>query len=677
MSGVCRELEMWNKSNSDELAVQSELDNHLNGDMEDPKVTFLETVDILLAEHKTEEALLVLDAEEKSSPELKDLGDDSTAAVSAFKAAFLKRKAMLVEQLVMICEQPSFCLPELKKALSGLTKLGKGSLAQQLLLKAYGSRLQKSIESFLPLCTIYSETYAASLSKLVFSTISLATKESTLLFGDMPSYTNRIVQWAEFEIESFVRLVKENSPSPETICALRAASVCIQGSLSHCSLLESEGLKFSKLLMVLLRPHVEEILDLNFRRSRRRVLDLARDDDVLLPSAQVGSSHFVASPSNIILTSSGKKFMSIVKDILDQLTPLAVIHFGGTILNKILQVFDRYIETLIKALPGPSEDDSLMESKDSLNFRAETDAQQVALLGTAFTVADELLPMAVLKTFARKIENKEAGGGCNEGIGQNLVISAAEYKEWRRHLQHSWDKLRDHFCRQYVLTFIYSREGKARLDARIYLEGKGDDLFWDCDPLPSLPFQALFGRLQQLASVVGDVLLGKEKIQKVLLSRLTETVVMWLSDEQEFWDVFEDEYVQLQPFGLQQLILDMHFIVEIAVCGGYSSRNVHQLVSAVITRAIGTFSAKGVDPQSALPEDEWFVDTAKSAINKLMLGTSGSETSELDEHIILHDESSDFDETPLSPSSIESVDSFASANTGVIESPTDLTEPEA
>nr|CAD1840670.1 unnamed protein product [Ananas comosus var. bracteatus] len=369
MSGVCRELEMWNKSNSDELAVQSELDNHLNGDMEDPKVTFLETVDILLAEHKTEEALLVLDAEEKSSPELKDLGDDSTAAVSAFKAAFLKRKAMLVEQLVMICEQPSFCLPELKKALSGLTKLGKGSLAQQLLLKAYGSRLQKSIESFLPLCTIYSETYAASLSKLVFSTISLATKESTLLFGDMPSYTNRIVQWAEFEIESFVRLVKENSPSPETICALRAASVCIQASLSHCSLLESQGLKFSKLLMVLLRPHVEEILDLNFRRSRRRVLDLARDDDVLLPSAQVGSSHFVASPSNIILTSSGKKFMSIVKDILDQLTPLAVIHFGGTILNKILQVFDRYIETLIKALPGPSEDDSLMESKDSLNFR--------------------------------------------------------------------------------------------------------------------------------------------------------------------------------------------------------------------------------------------------------------------------------------------------------------------
>jgi hypothetical protein len=65
--------------------------------------------------------------------------------------------------------------------------------------------------------------------------------------------------------------------------------------------------------------------------------------------------------------------------------------------------------------------------------------------------------------------------------------------------------------------------------------------------------QALFGRLQQLASVAGDVLLGKEKVQKVLLSRLTETVVIWLSNEQEFWDVFEDMSIQLQPSGLQQV----------------------------------------------------------------------------------------------------------------------------
>ncbi|KAL2466201.1 Exocyst complex component EXO84C [Abeliophyllum distichum] len=76
------------------------------------------------------------------------------------------------------------------------------------------------------------------------------------------------------------------------------------------------------------------------------------------------------------------------------------------------------------------------------------------------------------------------------------------------------------------------------------------------------------GSLQQLSAVVGDILLGREKIQKVLLARLTETVVMWLSDEQEFWGVLEHNSAPLQPAGLQQLILDMHFIVEIARFAG-------------------------------------------------------------------------------------------------------------
>ena len=54
--------------------------------------------------------------------------------------------------------------------------------------------------------------------------------------------------------------------------------------------------------------------------------------------------------------------------------------------------------------------------------------------------------------------------------------------------------------------------------------------------------------------MAGDVLLGKEKLQKVLLARLTETIVMWLSDEQEFWGVFEDVSVSLKPCGLQQVL---------------------------------------------------------------------------------------------------------------------------
>lgn len=72
--------------------------------------------------------------------------------------------------------------------------------------------------------------------------------------------------------------------------------------------------------------------------------------------------------------------------------------------------------------------------------------------------------------------------------------------------------------------------------------------------------QALFAKLQQLAIVAGDVLLGKEKLQKILLARLTETFVMWLSDEQEFWGFFENESSPVQPLGLQQVrVISLQF----------------------------------------------------------------------------------------------------------------------
>ncbi|RZC88472.1 hypothetical protein C5167_016280 [Papaver somniferum] len=631
---------------AEEDAQGSEHQDLLVNEMDYHKRTFLENVDALLAEHKVDEALDALEAEERSSPELNGLGDAS----STYKSAFIKRKVMLEDQLIEIAEQPSLGVKELKLALSGLLKLGKGSSAHQLLLKAYGSRLNKSIEGFLPSCSFYPETFSVTLSKLVFFTILLTAKESDLLFGDNPVYTNKIVQWAECELESFVRIVKENSPPSEMVSALRAVSICVQASLSHCSLLESKDLKLSKLLTVLLHPCVEEVLELNFRRARRMVLEITENDKTFSLSPRFASPLSAVSLSDSELLDSGTRFMYIVNDIVEQLTPAAIDQYGGNILNRISQLFDKYVDALMKSLPGPSEDDNLIEHKEVLTFRAETDAQQLAFLGTAFAVADELLPMAVSKIWTGKSEGKEPGSGSSENI-VSTTSSSIDFKE----------------------------EDRIRLDARIYVKMQGEDL-WETYPLPSLPFQALFSKFQQLATVAGDVLLGKEKIQKILLSRLTETVVMWLSDEQEFWDVFKDETHPLQPLGLQQLILDMHFIVEIAVFGGYPSRHVHQIASAIIARAIKAFSDRGIDPQSELPADEWFVNTAKTALNKLILGTSSaSEVSDIDDHIIIHDEIiSDSNDTASCPSSIaSSSDSFASANMGESESPTFLSDSES
>lgn len=80
---------------------------------------------------------------------------------------------------------------------------------------------------------------------------------------------------------------------------------------------------------------------------------------------------------------------------------------------------------------------------------------------------------------------------------------------------------------------------------------------------------------------------------------------------------------------------------------------------------------------SALPEDEWFVETARAAINKLLSRGSGLEASETDEHIIMNDEIvSNSDESCSSLSTDESYESFASANMGEIESPVSFTDAE-
>lgn len=177
-----------------------------------------------------------------------------------------------------------------------------------------------------------------------------------------------------------------------------------------------------------------------------------------------------------------------MQDLFEQLTPLSILHFGGNILNRVGLLFDKYIDSLIKALPGPSDDDNLTELKEVVPFRAETDSEQLSILGMAFTIMDELLPNSVMSVWKQHNGTQESKAGLVEGA-KTSPSNAAELKEWKRHIQHSFDKLRDHFCRQYVLSFIYSREGKTRLNARIYLSGNGEDLHWDSHPLPSLPFQ--------------------------------------------------------------------------------------------------------------------------------------------------------------------------------------------
>lgn len=64
----------------------------------------------------------------------------------------------------------------------------------------------------------------------------------------------------------------------------------------------------------------------------------------------------------------------------------------------LFQVFNTYVNTLVRALPGSMEDEASYEDSGNKIVRmAETEAQQIALLANASLLADELLPRAAMK----------------------------------------------------------------------------------------------------------------------------------------------------------------------------------------------------------------------------------------------------------------------------------------
>lgn len=603
-------------SNFSEDPSLSELENHANN--------LCDILDVLLVEHKVDEALAILDAEEGSLIKYQKEGYSSSSEFLLYQSVVTESKARLAKQFSEIGEQPAVPGSELRKALSGLLRLGDGPGALTLLLCSHHSRLESNIQSFLPSITFYPETYATNLAQLVFSVISQAAKDFAAIFGDAPEYAAEFLKWAQNEIEHFVKLVKNYASSSKPEVCFRAATMCVQASLSLCSLLEKEGLTLSPYLLEHIQLYWGGALEANLKQVEEDICAFAANDDWALTSPVNGilMKHIsqMQSTSGLVcqvkLTNSAFKFISVVQDIVECLTPFTIVHFGGSILDGLARLFDSYIDTCMRAIPCPSEDENSTEFRDNSNLIcAETEVQQLALLGNASALADELMPLSVSKFLGQQTENQE--GTYKTAATEQLASLQVELKDWRRHLQRAADRLRDHFCRQYVLGLIYSREGTVQLTGNTYLNGKSEDLFWDADAMPSSSFQALFMKLNELAQLAAIVLVGRDKVVKQLLIRLTETVILWLSNDQDFWEVIEDNSASLSPFGLQQFILDIHFVSQIAKSECYSSRHINQSVSSIITHAIKAFTTRGIDPNSALPEDEWFIDTAEAAIGKL------------------------------------------------------------
>ncbi|KAA8541553.1 hypothetical protein F0562_022705 [Nyssa sinensis] len=592
-------------------------------DLEKQLIEFPDLLDVLLAERRVDEALATLDEGERVASEAKEKKTLSPTVLMSLQAAITERRQKLADQLAEAACQPSTRGGELRAAISALEKLGDGPRAHSLLLNAHYQRYQYNMQSLRPSSTSYGGAYTAALSQLVFSAIAQAASDSSAIFGKERAYSSELVMWATKQIEAFALLVKRHAlASSAAAGGLRAAAECVQIALGHCSLLEARGLALCPVLLKLFRPSVEQALDANLKRIEESSAALAAADDweLTYPPAVTRQSGRATSTSlgtttayHHKLSSSAHRFNLMVQDFFEDVGPLLSMQLGGKTLEGLFQVFNSYVNMLIKALPGSMEEEANYEgSVNKIVRMAETEAQQIALLANASLLADELLPRAAMKLSPINQANYKDDPRRRPADRQNRH---PEQREWKRRLVISVDRLKDSFCQQHALDLIFTEEGDSHLTADMYInmDGNADELEW----FPSPIFQELYAKLNRMASIAADMFVGRERFATLLLMRLTETVIIWLSGDQSFWDDIEEGPRPLGPLGLQQFYLDMKFVICFASQGRYLSRNLHRVVNEIISKAMAAFSATGMDPNSVLPEDDWFTDICQEAIERL------------------------------------------------------------
>ncbi|KAH6773304.1 exocyst complex component 84B [Perilla frutescens var. hirtella] len=592
-------------------------------DLEKWSTEFPDFLDVLLAERRIDEALASLDEGERVVAEAKENKTLSPAMLLSLQTTITERRQRLADQLAEAACQPSTRGSELRAAISALKKLGDGPRAHSLLLNAHYQRYQYNMQSLRPSSTSYGGAYTAALSQLVFSAIAQAASDSMAIFGKETAYTSELVMWATKQTEAFALLVKRHAlASSAAAGGLRSAAECVQIALGHCSLLEARGLALCPVLLKLFRPSVEQALDANLKRIEESTAALAAADDWELTyppsSVRLSGRTGAAVASGAMahqhkLSSSAHRFNTMVQDFFEDVGPLLSMQLGSKTLDGLFQVFNSYVNMLIKALPGSMDEEADFEGSGNKIVRlAETEAQQIALLANASLLAEELLPRAAMKLAPLNQATLKDDSRRRPLDRQNRN---PEQREWRRRLVTSVDRLKDSFCRQHALDLIFTEEGDSYLTAETYINmnGNADEIEW----FPTPVFQDLYAKLNRMAGIAADMFVGRERYATLLLMRLTETVILWLSEDQTFWDDIEEGPRPMGALGLQQFYLDMKFVLCFASQGRYLSRNLHRVVNDIINKAIAAFSATGMDPYSVLPEDDWFNEICQDSMEKL------------------------------------------------------------
>lgn len=281
----------------------------------------LDTLDVLLSEHQLEEALVVLEVETKTL-QMMHKKDLLSPMIMSYTSAISDRRDRLADQFVCLAEHPRVSQPEMQKALCGLCRLGENQRANFLLLKYFHSHLANYVQELERSKPDLHGMYLRELANIVFSVISQAARSFAMLHGEASPYSSELIQWAKEEIKVFSdKFDKHLRSIPELSGGLFLVVDAVNTAFSLCSSLKTQRIFLQTDLMKLIRPCMEEVLQMHVDYFKKVVRIWTSTDTWLLGKFFLpGMLRNKTSQTGIeycLLSSSGRKFVTLmqVRDI--------------------------------------------------------------------------------------------------------------------------------------------------------------------------------------------------------------------------------------------------------------------------------------------------------------------------------------------------------------------------
>ncbi|CAK7349319.1 unnamed protein product [Dovyalis caffra] len=635
-------LKLLSEETMESIIEESEFDEPPR-ELEDRIDDVSEILDSLLSENRIDEAIGILEMEEENLQRVVvELGDTASDVLMLYKSVISERKAMLTMELTLVTENSRISAPELQKALVGICRLGEGHLATQLLLKYYHSRIASGIHDLQNSKAFLHVVYVRELSRSFMK-----------LFGETSPFASEFIQWVNEEMEVFaVSFAKHVMSVSEVSSRLSTAVESAQFALSYCSLSESQRLVLRPCLIEHISPCMEEVLRIHVE-DFKKVIGIFTETDAWVLGRYLLSGILNESYSSMVvgerpeycrLTSSGRKFVTVLQAITGDVTPLVALQLEDSIFRGLMNLFSEYIAILERAITSETNESKRNGSGIIL---AETVPQQVSILANLSTL-ENLFSSTILSVF-----------GSNNHISseqmknQSVGFHHQELESRVSFVQDASARLRAHFFQQFICRMM-SPETGCKLSPQKFMDRSQGDPGVVHGAVPSVAFQVLFLELRKLGKLTEDDVFEVDWLME-LLRELIEAIFVWISNDKEIWENNEEQLNFQHPdiqnqldhltsfalFTADQLhqlalllsvlriqsnatrqflsfVLDTHFLVETIRYGEYFT---NPMVPATLMNSV--FNSAGLDPTRDADDDDdggggWVMKAAVEAIEKLL-----------------------------------------------------------